>query len=64
MNPKNNARGTALRVEGALLAAIDQYKSFLEEEMGVRVTRTAAAEALLRMGIRFAERTPGGKKIR
>jgi hypothetical protein len=45
-------RGTALRVEGELLRAIDAYAKALFVQTGARVTRTAAAEALLRLGIR------------
>lgn len=41
-----------MRADGELLAAIDEYARKIEARTGVRVTRTAAAEALLRLGIR------------
>lgn len=44
--------GTALRAEGELLREIDDYAAAIEKQTGVRVTRTAAAEALLRLGLR------------
>jgi hypothetical protein len=53
--PAKLEKGTALRVEGELLAAIDDYARTIEKRTGVRVARTAAAEALLRLGIRAAK---------
>lgn len=49
-------RSTVLRASGALVEKIDAYRRKVEKETGVRVQRTAAAEALIRLGLRTVER--------
>lgn len=49
-------RGTVIRAEGEIVKMIDEYATALYEQTGCRVTRTAAAEALLRLGAQQAAR--------
>lgn len=54
---KREKPGTVIRAQGELLRQIDAYAKAVEEKTGVRVSRTATAEALIRLGLRVAADT-------
>lgn len=45
-------KSTVFRAGGALLGKIDGYAHAVEKQTGVTVTRSAAAEALIKLGLR------------
>lgn len=49
-------QSTVIRASGKLLDEVDAYKRHIERETGVRIDRSAAAHALLRLGLRAAAR--------